>query len=358
MKNKKLNKKLIYIIIGILLIGILISSYFVFRNPWQFRENRPVKILWINSYEEDFAWSQSEISGFKEVFDEENIDYELREYHMNTKSDPSEENKIYSSKEAMSLISSWEPDLIYATDDNAQKYVGVNYINSNLPIIFSGVNAKPVDYGYNNAKNIAGVIERESVKESFEFFREFYPHAKKVGVIVDDSVTGEAILNYVRTFEDDLIEYEFIEWYIADTFEDYKSKIHEYNKKADVVFSLAIDTLEDEDGQYTPLADVAKWNSENNNIPEITLWEDNIIAGFFLGVPIIPYLQGFEAGKLAKQILIDGDSPNSFPTTSRQTAKKIINLARAETLGIKREYIPSIILINSEIIEKFPWEEE
>ncbi len=68
--------------------------------------------------------------------------------------------------------------------------------------------------------------------------------------------------------------------------------------------------------------------------------------------------QGKKAGEIAYDILIEGVRPSSFEFESTMIGDEHINLARAEMLGLKREVIPSVVLINSEVVESFPWEDE
>jgi len=69
-----------------------------------------------------------------------------------------------------------------------------------------------------------------------------------------------------------------------------------------------------------------------------------------------PYGQGKDAGKIVYEILINGKDPSSFEFKPTLIGDQSINLARAKTLGLERDEIPSTILINSKVIETFPWE--
>jgi len=49
------NQKIVLVgVFTILLIVILIFSYFIFRSPWKFREDRPIKILVLNSFDSQY----------------------------------------------------------------------------------------------------------------------------------------------------------------------------------------------------------------------------------------------------------------------------------------------------------------
>ena len=69
--------------------------------------------------------------------------------------------------------------------------------------------------------------------------------------------------------------------------------------------------------------------------------------------PVSGYEQGFAAGKIAKDILVEGKSPSSFAFKPTTKGEPVINLPRANQLNIA---IPSHMIANAEIIEKFEWE--
>jgi hypothetical protein len=95
------------------------------------------------------------------------LEIEYRSLEMDTKRNSSDEWKQSAGKEARDLIDTWKPDLVYTTDDNAQKYVASYYINSNIPFVFSGVNDPPEEYGFVGSSNISGVLEEGRSPSSF-----------------------------------------------------------------------------------------------------------------------------------------------------------------------------------------------
>src|SRR3989339_682283 len=151
----KCKQKIVLVgIFTILLIVILIFSYFIFRSPWKFREDRPIKIFWVDSYEEKSFWSIAQINGLKDSLDDFGIEYEMNVLHLNSFLDKNETNILNRAEEAKKLIDSWKPDIVFATDDGAQKYVSEKYVNSNIPWVFSAVNLEEKDYHFEDAENV------------------------------------------------------------------------------------------------------------------------------------------------------------------------------------------------------------
>jgi hypothetical protein len=68
-----------------------------------------------------------------------------------------------------------------------------------------------------------------------------------------------------------------------------------------------------------------------------------------------PQIQGYQVGKLAFDILLEGKKPSGIGFKI-DSGLKIFNLARAKSLGLTNADIPSSILVNSKVIEAFPWQ--
>lgn len=83
--------------------------------------------------------------------------------------------KLTAASTAKSLINRWEPHVIIAIDDNAQTMRIKNRISNKkikiqvasafvnkpgLQVVFSGVNGTREQYGYVDAENVTGILER------------------------------------------------------------------------------------------------------------------------------------------------------------------------------------------------------
>lgn len=352
---KKKKEFLIRGIIGLVIISILIGSYFMFfYSPYKFTEDRPIKILWINSYH-DYPWTDGQIKAFEEVFEKENIEIEVKQFNMDTKNKDSEDEKLYAGSKAKELINSWKPDLIYATDDNAQMYVVADYIDSDIPIVFSGVNREPEFYGFEKSKNVAGVLERYPFSQAIDFMKQLYPHAKKIAVISDAGTSGIGGMDYMKKESLKIDFIDFVAFDLVDTFDEFKIKIEEYQNEADIIIFRGLDTFEKENSGSYSQEITTRWMVENSNIPEISFWDYFVDYGALASITVSSYEQGKAAGEMAKEILIEGKQPSNFDFSSTKKGNQFINIARAKQLNLE---IPSTILINSKVVEKFPWEKE
>ncbi|MGB8225500.1 MAG: hypothetical protein WCE45_01340, partial [Sedimentisphaerales bacterium] len=180
MSNQKENMfgKRLYIIAAAVVVVIAAVYFFVKLDPfsasagdnnqkqvkvWSEQaakpsQNKQYKILHVMSYHSPWEWTDSQLSGFKAAMNDMNIQYKVMQMDTKRNSDKAWIQQI--SGEIRQAIDTWKPDLIFGSDDNAQQYVAKYYVNSDIPIVFSAVNAEPAAYGFAGSKNATGVLER------------------------------------------------------------------------------------------------------------------------------------------------------------------------------------------------------
>jgi ABC-type uncharacterized transport system substrate-binding protein len=358
MKKRMFNKNLIIGVAGLIIIGLIIGSYFMFfYSPYKFTEDRPIKIFHLNSYHYGFELVSKNIAGFEQFFENKGIDVEIRKFEMDLIRDHSEENRIASTKKAIEEISAFQPDLIYATDDEGQKLViKPTYLNADIPVVFSGINDDYEDYNYGDSKNIVGIYERLLFVEAVNFLLQLSPSVKRIAVMSDDFPQWEKVIKRFKEKQKELPNIEFVGWNRDSTFKEYKENMLAYQEEVDAFMVIGLTNFKDEEGNNVLLEEVVRWNVENIKLPDLTFWDFSVKDGILLGYEISAFEQGKAAGKMAYDILIKGKKPSSFEFKTIDISEKYLNLARAKTIGIEIEDIPSVILINSEVYVDFPWE--
>ncbi len=309
------------------------------------------KVLHIMSYHSPWKWTDDQLSGFKDAL--QGLDIEYRVFQMDTKQRSKEEWKQEAGKEARRLIKSWKPDLVYTSDDSAQEYVAKYFINSDIPFVFSGVNADPQQYGFVGSRNNTGVLEQEHFVESVQLLKEIVPDVHKIAVIFDEGPTWPGVMKRMKAKLDKLPGIEFISWETIKTFKQFKKRMKRLQTSADAVALLGIFSFTDEAGKNVPYTEVLKWTADNSKLPDFSFWKDRISYGTLCTVTVSGYEQGLAAGKIARGILVDGKSPSSYPMKPTIKGEPVISLARANRLDIK---IKSGILLTAEVINTFEWE--
>ncbi len=120
------------------------------------------KILWVDSYHQGYPWSDGIAAGITQVLKDSGVQLEI--VRMDTKRNHGEEDKRQAGLAAKQAIDRFHPDLVIASDDNAQKHLVVPYLKgTSLPVVFCGVNAEASAYGYPD-RNITGMLEVEAME--------------------------------------------------------------------------------------------------------------------------------------------------------------------------------------------------
>ena len=312
---------------------------------------RTFKILHIMSYHTPWEWTESLTDGFKAGLDGLNLDYQVVE--MDTKRNSSEDWKQKKTREAKAMIASFQPDLIYTTDDNAQKYVAKDYVDSATPIVFAAVNSDPAAYNFTTAKNVAGVLEHEHFVETVKLLREVAPSVKTIAIVYDDDPTWAGVISRIKQKMGLLPEVTFVAFDKISTFNQYKQTVQKYQTQVDALGLLGVHTFKDSSGKNVPWQDVLQWTAANSRLPDFSFWRDRIDYGTLVTVAVSGYEQGLAAGKLAFAILAEGKQPASLPMSPSLKGKPAISLARANQLGLK---IGSRLLTTTEVVNSFAWE--
>lgn len=282
--------------------------------------NAAKRVLYIDSYHEGFAWSDGITNAIQETL--QGRDVKLKIHRMDTKRNPDEKYKIRAAQIAKSVIDSYRPDLVIASDDNASKYLIMPYYkNASLPFLFCGVNYSADTYGF-PYKNVTGMIEVAPVIKLIYSLKHF-TRIETVGYLAQDTLTERKDGAYTKR---DVRE-EFIERYVK-TFEEWK---REFLKLQDEVDVLIVGNN----------GGIKGWNEQqaqqfaetNTRIPTGCLL-DWLTPFSFLGATRLASEQGAYVASTALKIL-NGMTVGDIPIVRNSQANIIINLRIANKLGLK-----------------------
>lgn len=271
---------------------ILLCGYLVYINMTR------KTVLIIHSYDETYAWVRDVNIGIERILGgKQNI--RIFKHYMNTKNHPDAEYKEKAGFIARRVVDYIQPSIILAVDDDAQTYVAQHYKNhKNIQIVFTAVNAKPEQYGYQNANNVTGVLERipyEAVKEVIEIL------AKQRGLkppyrtlhLSDQSI----IVQY-----DDINMHEYPYWAPVkllkskqiDLFDEWKKAIRESAHTADFILISNYRKVYQDSSKtkFVPFKEVIEWSYKNSPVPIIGINGFVCEEGAAMSVATSPIEQG------------------------------------------------------------------
>ena len=218
---------------------------------------------------------------------------------------------------------------MYANDDNVQGFLVKDYVNSDLPVVFSGVNRDPAEYDFLGASNVTGVIEHEHFNATINLLLRLKPGIRRIAVVVDDDPTWKGVIGRIRDKIGGFANLEIVDWALIERFDQFKDKIRAYQTSADAIAMLGVFNLKDENGGNVDYETVLRWTVDNSALPDFSFWQSRVDRGTLCAVTVSGYQQGLQAGKMARRILVDGESPGNISMVSSKSGEPVISRARA-----------------------------
>jgi len=285
------------------------------------------RVLLVHSYHAGYPWVETITQGVESAI---NVDGpELQVFYMDTKRHTDESWKIEAGKRAKELVKSYRPDVVLAADDDAQQYFAMSYVNTSLPIVFTGVDADPSKYGYPSA-NVTGVIERPHLRESLALARRLRP-LRRIAVLSCHDSTSIVALGFMKQEQ---LDVEVSEWLMVDDFDQWKQAVQRFNTSVDGLIIRSYQAVKTPGSEVNvDPREVATWTAENATIPTIAFHDFEIRDGLLVGVVKSGQEYGRKAMDYALQIL-GGTNPSSLPVVRSEVGIPMINATTARHLGI------------------------
>jgi ABC-type uncharacterized transport system substrate-binding protein len=268
-------------------------------------------IFIVESYHVEYPWDISYKEGLSESLKN---NYKLTYFQMDTKRLPKDEH----SKRADAAFEKFKKgnyDLVILADDAALKLVGPKLVAEKIPVVFLGINNNPRNYFEVMPTQFTGILERPLFRRSISFIKDIYPKAKTIITIWDSDITSNVSIQEIFGDKEQInvngidVTYKSIgDW------NDWKNFITSMKDHYDVVVFGLYHTIKDETKKQIDAEEVIKWSSQNTPIPSFGFWDFSVGADKNMGGYVLyGKTQGFEAGKLVKQILEEKVSPKDIP---------------------------------------------
>lgn len=290
------------------------------------------KIVWVDSYHAEYEWSAEIEAGVRSALDGTGADLEV--IRLDTKTNPSEEFGWQAGKDANAAIEAFNPDIVIACDDNAQKYLVMPFLNdTETPVVFCGINWDVSRYDF-SASNVTGVVEVELPDRVVELLKP-YAQGERVAYLTVESETE----NNVAEIYNERFFGGKMKVYAVKTLEEFKAAFLQAQEEVDILFmgnNAGIDQWDE--------TEMKAFILENSQIPSGTI--NSWMTPYSL-ISLAKY--GEEQGKLSVQAalsILDGTAVSDIPVTENKEGRLILNLDMAEKLNVV--FAPSV-LRNAEI---------
>ena len=322
-------------------------------------EPRQHRIFVVSSYHRDYLWSRDTQKGLcagllefgflasQEEADElTRTDYidsraaVVKKAWMDTKRKNSRREIAVSVNRIMEEIERFAPNLVLLGDDNAANHIGNQLIDTDIPVVFWGINGLPLKYELLDSlerpgHNVTGVYQAGYLKDCLEFLKRVVPGTQTFAVLSDDSETGRSkakeLANLAASGELPLALAESV---MTNDLNEWKAKAIELKDEVDAFFILNHNSLKDERGRPVDQLEIGAWYLRHIKLPECAQERQFAQEGMLCVCDDSGYNQGYEAMKLGYAILKQGRRASDIPVEAPGRGPLIVNRARARMLGL------------------------
>ena len=348
---------------------IIISTLF---SSLTYGEQQKKRIFVVSSYHKEYLWSQLTQKGLTEAMINFGYLDNTQQAEVFTQNDAVESSKVIIQKvwmdtkkknslkeiakttvQIMEVIEAFKPDLVLLGDDNAANYIGNQLIDTQIPVIFWGINGLPLKYGLVDSMdspghNITGVWQVGYLKESLDFLKQLVPEVETFAILACDSVTSRPrVKQIIDLAKKGKLPIELVDVVVTNSFSEFKTRSLELAAVVDAFFILNHDTLQNKTGEHVDMLEVGKWYLENVKKPEVAPEAQFIREGMLASATDSGYNQAYRAFEMAYDILEQGLNPSRMRTVTPKPGPLMVNRQRAESLGItlgdKMSFIAEIV---------------
>ena len=242
----KLTKYLAVLILGLMIV------------PAAHATQAKKKIFVVSSYHKSYLWSQSTQKGLTEAMlnygyldnaDQaqaftENDEVEsskaiIQKAWMDTKRRNSFKEIAMTTSRIMESIDAFEPDLVLLGDDNAANYIGNQLLDTDVPVVFWGINGLPLKYGLiesmdSPGHNVTGVWQAGYPAESLELLKRLAPDAETFAILACDSETSRPRVKQIQNLhKKGILPLKLVDIVITNSFSEFKTKSINLSSRVD-----------------------------------------------------------------------------------------------------------------------------
>jgi ABC-type uncharacterized transport system substrate-binding protein len=347
-----------FLLVRPLRLGILLVAIWSLL-PSGAQAEEKIRLVHVDSYHREYTGSWTAIQGFGDALLElgyldtkaqieelsKNDDVEsskavVKRLWMDAKRKNTKPEMMQASVRLTEEIHAFKPTLMFLSDEGAPNYVGNQFLDEEIPIVFYGMKNTPVKYGLVDdpdrpGHNVTGVYAIGYYQESLELLKRLKPSAETFAILSDDGETGRS---HTKAVEDVAREgrspLRLVETVMTRRFEEWKQRALELSERVDAFYLASVNSLEHEPGQDVPREEVLRWYLTHITIPEASQAKSYVEQGILCSADFARYFQGYDAVMMAHDILSKGLNPATYPTRRARRGPLVVNRWRATMLGI------------------------
>lgn len=295
------------------------------------------RVLFLSSYSYGWDTVQIQIEGIKKgIGSDIELDYEF----MDTKRVDDEESRRLFTEGLAYRMSKVEPyDVVIVGDDAALQFAMEHEddLFKDIPVIFEGVNDYDLAKEAAQSPLVTGVMEMLSFEKNIELAKTFYPDAKKVVAILDNTVTGEANRKFFYAQQEEHPELEFSEINTSElTTEELQAAISAVSTDSILIYVVM---TEDASGRHYTNNQSIALIANHARVPAFRMVDGGIGNGVLGGNVVSMELSGKLAAQMAAEI-VAGKDPAEFDVIEDSPNVYCIDEAAMRKFGLDLSLIP------------------
>ncbi len=292
-------------------------------SPPEERPEAKSRILYVNSYDEGYGWSDGIEKGLHMALTDGNVPFELEILRMDTKRNEDNDYYLQAGEAVKNKVIQWKPDILLGSDDNFIRFAVVPYrLYDTVPLIFSGVNWDASAYNLPHDR-VTGMLEIDPFRETIEMM-EIFARGNKLGMLGRDDISNRKSLENSER----ILGIRYDRKVLVRDFETWKAEYLKLQDSMDMVYLFNTVGLEGWDN-----AEAEKFVMENTRLPTGTAMADQINIAL-LGKVKVPEEQGWWMGKKALEYL-QGREISEIPWQKNSHFRLLINMPLANHLGFQ-----------------------
>jgi len=282
--------------------------------------NRP-KIMVLHSYDKDYIWTTEVNVGLERIFAGQSW-IKLEHYYMKTKKSKDKDYLRRAGIAAKRAIDNFKPDVLISIDDSAQKLAAMSYVDDpEMAIVFAGINGGIEAYGYHEAKNVTGILERKPIAALVEMLQVLQQQTEPQGLgrpirvrfLADNGHSARRDAEFLAAADWGPVQY--LGATHVDSFTQWQQSIRQAEGEADYLLVGAYRKLssESEGNALVAARKVIQWTEENSSVAMVGMNVFCCEDGTMLSVGISPYEQGEYVAKTALRIIRGQQAVGEIP---------------------------------------------
>lgn len=300
------------------------------------------RVLILHSYSADYPWTRDIDVGIRRIAGKWSS-YVVTWHYMDTKKHADQDWQRYAGIVARRAIDHFEPDVLIAVDDPAQKLAASHYVDRpGMNIVFAGINGRAEPYGYHKAGNVTGIFERKplrAVKEMIQTLEAGKPQpnpAPRILYLMDPSTSMAQDREFVVQY--DWAPIRFAGSQVARNYLEWQAIVGSLRERGIdylVVANYRELSRSAQDAGKPSASEIMRWTEAHSPVPVLGVNVFNVEDGGSLAVGASPFEQGEVAATLAETLIERRLQGGRVPTQTNRYYVVAINQEALRQRGLQ-----------------------